>query len=197
MITGKTGPNAADSNTQSLSAVVTGDPTPSIEWRRNGNLLSLADSRITNSSVPEGGGMRVTLTITMVTAADRGVYKLVTRNSVGTGTESWDVPVNCELPPCLPSVLPSFHCLYHFLPLSLPLLPHSLPSSLTHSSSLSSGGRRPTEDLQWHYKCHFHLHCQSLPWRCNLCKMGGRGGREGGREGGGREGGREMGKECT
>ena len=100
MITGKTGPNSADSDTQSLSALVTGDPTPSIEWRRNGSPLTL-DSRITSSSEIEGGGMRVTLTIAMVTAADRGVYELVAWNDGGEETKSWDVPVNCELPSSL------------------------------------------------------------------------------------------------
>lgn len=167
MITGRTGPDSADSDTQSLSALVTGDPTPSIEWRRNGSPLSL-DSRIASSSEIEGVGMRVTLTITMVTAADRGVYELLARNDGGEDIESWNVPVNCELPS-------SFLLFSSPSTVSLSLSLHSL---VPHTSFLSSGGGQPAEDIQWQYKCHFHLHWQSVPQRWNHCEMGGR---EGGR----------------
>jgi hypothetical protein len=75
-----------------LSALVAGDPLPSTLWRHNNQLIT-ADNRITNLTVEEGDGVRVSLTVTNINKEDRGVYSLHAANTAGTEDQEWTVPV--------------------------------------------------------------------------------------------------------
>ena len=97
VISNKSGPGDVTSDLRELSVLVTGTPTPNVEWRHNNMIIDETTSdRITTSSVVEGGGTRETLTISDIVAADRGLYTLQASNTVGTAEEEWTVLVICK-----------------------------------------------------------------------------------------------------
>ena len=96
-ISSKSGPGDVTSDLRELSVLVTGTPTPDVEWRHNNVIIDGTTSdRITTSSVAVGEGMRETLTISDIVAADRGLYTLQASNTAGTTEAEWTVLVICK-----------------------------------------------------------------------------------------------------
>lgn len=94
----KMGPGNVGSTTRQLSAVVSGDPLPQIEWIFNEQVISESDSYTIMSEMLENGGIsrRDTLIINNIQPEHRGVYTLRATNTAGTVDENWTVPVLCE-----------------------------------------------------------------------------------------------------
>ena len=95
VITDLMGSGFAASPDHTLSALVTGDPAPNVQWRHNAQPVNLS-GRITVSSEAEGEGQRQSLTISSVEAADRGTYNLRATNTGGSMEAEWRLSVNCE-----------------------------------------------------------------------------------------------------
>ena len=81
--------------TLSLSALVTGDPSPTTQWSHRNQVLS-PNGSVSITSEAEGEGQRVRLTINNIAKEDRGVYRLHATNRAGEAQQEWTVPVVCE-----------------------------------------------------------------------------------------------------
>ena len=95
--TNKVDPGPTSSNSRVLSVLVTGDPTPDVEWLHNDEATDVSsNSRLSISSVAEGEGQKEMLTITDIQPEDRGTYTLRANNIAGRAEEDWLVPVACK-----------------------------------------------------------------------------------------------------
>ena len=101
VISSKSGPGDESSDLRELSVLVTGTPTPDVEWRHNDMIIDrMTNDRINISSVPDGEGRRETLTISDIVATDRGQYTLHASNTAGSAKAEWTVHVICKLLQC-------------------------------------------------------------------------------------------------
>ena len=69
-----------------------GVPTPTVEWSRDGTMLTDGSNDITIATGDSSG----TLTITTLTADDSGSYTCMVSNLLGTVTASSALEVQCE-----------------------------------------------------------------------------------------------------
>ena len=81
---------ASTGSTVTMAPVVSGVPTPSVQWLFNGNLLS--DGATGNGSTIKGSGT-ATLVIDNAQTADSGTYSLVATNTAGRVTNSMTLTV--------------------------------------------------------------------------------------------------------
>ena len=94
----KMGPGLVASTTRELSAVVEGDPLPTIEWRFDEQPLAESETfTFTSVILEDGAKTRETLTISDIQPEHRGEYSLYATNTAGNDNVNWVVKVLCEL----------------------------------------------------------------------------------------------------
>ena len=90
-----------EGNTATIPVSVTGLPSPTVQFMKDGAVLSSSsDSRVTISNTDNDWE----LTITNVDREDRGDYSIVATNIAGEDTFSRRLLVQCKLQDCSPFV---------------------------------------------------------------------------------------------
>ena len=91
--------------TAAFLCITTGDPTPHITWRKNGNKISLSTSRYQIDEFPSGSLLRIE---PVRKERDENEFECVAENGVGdqvTATAKLEVYYDKNLPPGFPTIL--------------------------------------------------------------------------------------------
>ena len=86
-------------DTVTISTVVTGNPTPSLQWQYNGSNLS--DGPTTNGGSSIAGSLTSTLTISDAQPGDAGQYCLIASNTGATQTNCMVLFLAGQVPPTI------------------------------------------------------------------------------------------------